>query len=70
MKAAELLKEMHNGNRPAGFSEKYEMKFVFGPQRIPCTRAVKTLRKRGLVDLMTLRGGEIAVNLTEEGRGK
>lgn len=68
MTANQLFKIMRDeGRRPSGYSARYQQRFFLGHTQ-PCTRAVQTLRKRGLVDTMTFANGTIAVNLTQEGR--
>lgn len=67
MTADQLLMRMHEeGERPHGFTIKWEPCYTLGSELV--TRQVKTLRKRGHVDIMGMTGNRIAVNLTDAGR--
>lgn len=67
MTADELLRAMREDDaRPEGICIRWEWKYLLDGE--PVTRAVKTLKRRGLVSFLTFSGGKQAVNLTDEGR--
>ena len=69
MKADELLKAMREeGVRPSGVCVRGDWTYLVDGE--PVTRAVNTLKRRGLVDGHYMSGGRAAINLTDKGRGK
>lgn len=69
MRANDLLETMRNdGARPSGVCIRGEWTYLLGGE--PVTRAVNTLKRRGLVSGHYMSGGRGAINLTDAGRGQ
>jgi hypothetical protein len=67
MKANELLAAMKWSEvRPSGICIRGQWIYLVGGE--PVTRAVNTLKRRGLVEGHYMSGGRAAINLTDAGR--